>query len=78
MELRLTPSRKAIIQKAMAISGQTAADIAYEGACHVLQQHEQMALRGANRDAFLDAVLDPPKPTKKLVDALRLHQEVFG
>jgi len=78
MELRLTPSRKQIIQKAMAVSGQTAADIAYEGARHVLEQHERMVLKGADRDVFLNAIMNPPKPTKKLVEALKLHQEMFG
>jgi uncharacterized protein (DUF1778 family) len=78
MELRLTRSRKEIIQKAMAISGQTAADIAYEGALHVLEQHERMVLKGADREVFLDAILNPPKPAKKLVDALKLHQKMFG
>lgn len=78
LELRLTPSRKAVIQKAMAVSGQTAAEIAYQGACHVLEQHERMALEGDDREAFLEALLDPPKPTRKLVEALKLHREMFG
>ncbi|MCA9417235.1 MAG: DUF1778 domain-containing protein [Candidatus Omnitrophica bacterium] len=78
MELRLTASRKAIIQQAMALSGQTAGDLAYEGARQVLEQHERMVLRGADKDVFLDAILNPRKPRKKLVDALKLHQEKFG
>ncbi|MCB9784342.1 MAG: DUF1778 domain-containing protein [Candidatus Omnitrophica bacterium] len=78
MELRLTASRKAIIQQAMALSGQTAGDLAYEGARHVLEQHERMVLRGADKDVFLDAILNSRKPKKKLVDALKLHQEKFG
>ncbi len=78
MELRITASHKAIIQQAMAISGRTAGDLAYEGARQVLEQHERMVLRGVDKKVFLDAVLNPPKPKKKLIDALKLHREMFG
>jgi uncharacterized protein (DUF1778 family) len=37
-----------------------------------------MILTGADRDAFLDAVLNPREPTPKLVDALRRHRKVMG
>jgi len=37
-----------------------------------------MVLRGEDRDAFLGALSAPPKPTKKLVSALRRHREVLG
>jgi len=61
----------------MAVSGLTAGDLAYEGARRVLDEHERMVLVGADRDAFLKAVLDPPEPTEKLVAALRRHRAVL-
>jgi hypothetical protein len=48
--------RKESIRRAMAVSGLTAGDLAYEGARRVLDEHERMLLTGADRDAFLDAV----------------------
>jgi uncharacterized protein (DUF1778 family) len=78
IELRVAPSAKKLIQRAMAISGLTAGDLAYEGARRVLDEHERMLLIGADRDAFLDAVMNPPKPTEKLKAALRRHREVLG
>jgi uncharacterized protein (DUF1778 family) len=78
LELRVAASTKALIQRAMAVSGLTAGDLAYEGARRVLDEHERMVLTGANRDAFLDAVLNPPKPTDRLVKALRRHRDVVG
>jgi uncharacterized protein (DUF1778 family) len=39
---------------------------------------ERMVLRDADRDAFLDALLNPPEPTEKLVAALRRHRQVSG
>lgn len=78
LELRLAPSAKQLIQRAMSVTGLNAGDLAYEGARRVLDEHERMLLTGADRDAFLDAVLDPPEPSEHLVAALRRHRELFG
>jgi uncharacterized protein (DUF1778 family) len=78
LELRVATSAKALIQRAMAVSGLTAGDLAYEGARRVLDEHERMVLTGVNRDAFLSAVLKPPAPTAKLIAALRRHRDVVG
>lgn len=78
LELRLAPSAKQLIQRAMSVTGLTAGDLAYEGARRVLNEHERMVLTGADRDAFLDALTNPPEPTEKLVAALKLHRERFG
>lgn len=78
LELRIAPSAKRFIRRAMAVSGLTAGDLAYEGARRVLDEHERMILAGADRDAFLEAMLNPPAPTKKLMTALRRHRDLFG
>lgn len=76
LELRVATSAKALIQRAMAVSGLTAGDLAYEGARRILDEHERMALTGANRDAFLAAVVNPPEPTDRLIAALRRHHDL--
>lgn len=78
LELRVAPSAKEFIQRAMAVTGLTAGDLAYEGARRVLDEHERMLLTGADRDAFLEAVQNPPAPTPKLIAALKQHRELFG
>jgi uncharacterized protein (DUF1778 family) len=78
LELRVAASAKQLIRRAMAVSGLTAGDLAYEGARRVLDEHERMVLTGADRDAFLDALLNPPAPTAKLIAALRRHRDLFG
>ncbi len=78
IELRVTSCAKELIQRAMEVSGLTAGDLAYEGARRVLDEHQRMVLTGADRDAFLAAVLDPPGPTDKLVAALRRHRDLLG
>jgi uncharacterized protein (DUF1778 family) len=76
--LRVTPSAKQLIQRATAVSGLSAGDLAYEGARRVLDEHERMVLTGADRDAFLDALLAPHEPSDKLVAALKRHREQLG
>jgi len=78
IELRVAASAKDLIQRAMAVSGLTAGDLAYEGARRVLDEHERLVLTGADRDAFLDAVTNPPEPTDRLVAALRAHRDRLG
>lgn len=78
LELRVAPSVKRVIRRAMAVSGLAAGDLAYEGARRVLEEHERMILAGADRDVFLEAIRNPPKPTDALIRALRRHRELFG
>jgi uncharacterized protein (DUF1778 family) len=73
MELRIPPAAKELIHRAMALSGRSAAELAYDGAKRVLDEHERMLLSGRNRDAFLAAVQAPPAPARRLVAALRRH-----
>src|SRR5437660_558800 len=56
IELRVGASAKQLIRRAMAVSGLTAGDLAYEGARKVLDEHERMVLTGNDREAFLKAV----------------------
>jgi uncharacterized protein (DUF1778 family) len=78
MELRVASSTKAMIRRAMAVSGMTAGDLAYEGARRVLEEHERMRLAGTDAAAFLEAVAAPPKPAERLVEALRKHRSIAG
>lgn len=78
LELRLAPSAKQLIQRAMSVTGLTAGDLAYEGARRVLDEHERMVLTGADREAFLKAVRNPPEPTDALAAALRRHRDLVG
>jgi uncharacterized protein (DUF1778 family) len=65
-----------VIEQASSLSGLAAGDLAYEGARRIVEEHERMELRGEDRDAFLAAILNPPEPTPRLVDAFRRHREL--
>jgi len=78
MELRVAPSARDLIRRAMAVTGLTAGDLAFEGARRILAEHEQMTLVGADRRALLDALANPPPPTAALKAALRRHRDLVG
>jgi uncharacterized protein (DUF1778 family) len=76
LELRVTPSVKALIQRASAISGLSAGELAYEAARRVLEAHEVMELSEAAAEAFAEALINPPEPTEALVAAFQRHAQV--
>jgi uncharacterized protein (DUF1778 family) len=78
IELRVGSSAKELIQQAMAVTGLTAGDLAYEGARRVLDEHERMVLTGADREAFFEALVNPPDPSERLIAALRRHRDLMG
>lgn len=43
---------------------------------HQKERIDWMVLRGADKEAFLDALLNPPEPAEKLVSALKRHRQV--
>lgn len=76
MELRVSPTVRRVIERATAISGLAAGDLAYEGARRVLEDHQRMILRDADRDAFLNAITNPAPPTPRLIASLRRHRKL--
>ena len=76
MELRVSPSARRLLERATALSGMAAGDLALEGARRIVEEHERMVLRGEDRDAFLRAILHPPRPSRRLVAALRKRRKL--
>lgn len=75
LELRVSVSARTVIERATAVSGLAAGDLAYQGAQQVLEAHERLELRGADREVFLKAVARPPAPTARLIAAFRAHRK---
>ena len=47
-------------------------------AVRAVQEHEMMQLIGRDREVFLEAVLNPPKPSGSLRAAAERHKQVMG
>ena len=74
MELRMTPKVRATIERAVAVSGLTAGDLAFEAARRIIEDQERMnrmVLADADRDLFVRAMLNPPEPAPRLVAAMK-------
>lgn len=74
IELRVTPSSKQLIDRAISLSGLAAGDLAYEAARRVLEDHGRFILEDADRDVFVQAITHPPQPTARLITALQRHR----
>lgn len=77
INLRTSPEAKALIERAAAIMGSTVSSFmlqnAYEAALRLVAQQDTITLSDRDRDAFLNALENPPEPTQALIDLLRLH-----
>jgi uncharacterized protein (DUF1778 family) len=78
MELRVTKATKRVIERAVALSGLTPGDLAYEAAKRVIEEHERFVLRDEDRDVFLRAVMNPPAPNAYLIRAFRRSRASDG
>ena len=77
INLRTSPEAKALIERAAAIMGSTVSSFmlqnAYEAARRLVAEQEVLTLSDRDRDAFLNALENPPEPTQALIDLIRLR-----
>jgi uncharacterized protein (DUF1778 family) len=78
---RLPRSTRSIIERAAAIYGasinQFIVQAAVERANEVLQSMETVKLSSRDAQVFMDALANPPKPNKKLIEAMRAHDRLI-
>ena len=77
INLRTSPEAKALIERAASIMGSTVSSFmlqnAYEAARRLVAEQEMLTLSDRDRDAFLNALENPPEPTQALIDLIRLR-----
>ena len=83
LEARITSEKKMLLRHAADLSGRSLTDFivssAYENATRIIQEHEQLRLSFKDRDIFIQAVLNPPKPSKNILKAVKKYQkDVFS
>lgn len=78
-EARINSDKKIILKNAADLSGRTLTDFvidsAYEAAKQVIQEHQQLHLSAKDRDIFIQALLNPPKPTDRLIKAVKKYKK---
>lgn len=80
LEARISADKKSILKNAADLSGRTLTDFvitsAYEAAKRVIEEYQQLHLSVADRDIFIHALLNPPKPVDKLLKAAKKYKKV--
>lgn len=82
LEARISPETKALLQKAAALEGRTLTDFVVASvqaeAYRVIEQHQTLKLSLEDSQAFVDALLNPPKPNEVLKAAALRYKQVMG
>jgi len=75
---RLSAALKKLFRKAATLEGMSLTDFvinsARTAAKRVIQEHELIVLSASERQVFINALLNPPKPNSKLREAFERNQ----
>lgn len=78
LEARISAEKKSVLKNAAELSGRTLTDFvinsAYEAAVRVIQEYQQLHLSIKDRDIFVQALLNPPKPSDRLLKAIKNYK----
>ena len=82
LEARLSDEQKALFQHAADLSGRTLTEFvvssAHEVAARTVREHEVLTLSGQDRQVFVNALLRPARPNKRLRQAARRYKSIAG
>ncbi len=82
LEARLTDEQKTLLQHAADLTGRSLTEFvvssAQEVAAQTVREHELLALSGRDRQVFIDALLRPNPPSKRLRKAARRYKSITG
>jgi uncharacterized protein (DUF1778 family) len=81
LDARVSREEKEMIETAANLRGTSFSDfvrmVTKEAALKTIREHEVLTLSGESRRVFVEALLNPPKPSAKLIAAARrLRQEI--
>ncbi len=80
LEARITDDQKALFQHAADLSGRSLTDFVVssvqEAAARTVREREVLTLSGVDRQVFLDALLNPPPPSKRLRKAASRYKRI--
>jgi uncharacterized protein (DUF1778 family) len=82
LEARLTPDRKAVIQRAADISSRSLSDFvvgsAYAAAEETIRAHDLLVLSARDSVRFVETLLQPVGPNDALSSAARRYRALLG
>jgi uncharacterized protein (DUF1778 family) len=82
LEARVSQIQKNLLQRAATLSGRTLSEFvvasAQEAATRVIQEHESIRLSQAEQTAFVQALLNPPATSERLLAAAQAYKQRLG
>ncbi|MEM8832147.1 MAG: DUF1778 domain-containing protein [Cyanobacteria bacterium P01_G01_bin.19] len=82
LEARVDPELKARWQQAADLEGRSLTDFIIssmeESSERVIQRHQRMKLDRQDSRDFVEAIINPPEPNTRLIEAARKYQEIMG
>jgi uncharacterized protein (DUF1778 family) len=82
LQARITDKQKALFQHAADLTGRSLTDFvissAHEVASRTVREHEVLTLRGHDRQVFMNALLKPISPNKRLRQAIARYKKISG
>lgn len=82
LEARVDSEQKELFERAAALQGCSLSTFlimsAREAAMKTIRDHEVIKLTGPDRDVFIEALLNPPKPTRKMRQAALRYKKDMG
>ena len=82
LEARITDEQKTLLQHAADLTGRSLTEFvvssAQEAAARTVREHEVLTLTGRDRLIFVEALLKPNSPNKRLRQAARRYKRITG
>jgi uncharacterized protein (DUF1778 family) len=82
LEARISQETKALVQKAADLEGRTLTDFVVASvqaaAYKVIKEHQTLKLSIEDSEAFVDAILNPPKPNEALKSAALRYKQTMS
>lgn len=82
LETRIAPTQKRLIQRAADLRGTTVTDFvvssAHAAAIETIRDFEMLELRDKDRNVFVSALLNPPRPNKAARKAAARYRQRMG
>ena len=79
LDIRMTPDQKGLIERAAAVSGLSVTGFVMSSVeraiRRALRDYEQMTLTKRDSEAFVQALIEPPMPSHRLIEAARRYRE---
>lgn len=79
LEARISPEKKKFLIYAANLTGRTLTEFivtsAYEAATKVIKKHEVIRLSINDMNILIQALLNPPEPSDKLVNAIKKYKK---